>query len=408
MAKSKIYVGLEIGTTKTCMVVGEVKPDGNLIILGVGETRTSGVRKGEITDYPQVRVGLKDALIKAEDICDVDISSVLLSVTGAHITGVNNRGTFRLPDDEEEVHAGHIDEGTEIARDLPIPSDHVYIHNIIRNYLLDGQEHSVTPEGLLGRSLDVDYHIVHGIRTRIQNSIKCVRETPLEVDDIVFAPLAAAQAALDRKEKDSGALLIDIGGGTTDYVLYLNGAIAASGCIPLGGDHISNDIHLLTHIPFTRAEELKKTEGDASGDPARGIGKVKVLDDNGCEEMEIERELLNGIIHSRLKEILTLVVNRLPENALRNIGDGIYITGGTSRMRGLYDLAEQIFPGIPIYQAEQSDQTNVSGVHANFRDPQYTTAVGLIRYAQILDAEREAGPKKSKIAKFFRALWPFG
>jgi cell division protein FtsA len=213
---------------------------------------------------------------------------------------------------------------------------------------------------------------------------------------------------LDRKEKDSGALLIDIGGGTTDYVLYLNGAIAASGCIPLGGDHISNDIHLLTHIPFTRAEELKKTEGDASGDPARGIGKVKVLDDNGCEEMEIERELLNGIIHSRLKEILTLVVNRLPENALRNIGDGIYITGGTSRMRGLYDLAEQIFPGIPIYQAEQSDQTNVSGVHANFRDPQYTTAVGLIRYAQILDAEREAGPKKSKIAKFFRALWPFG
>jgi cell division protein FtsA len=223
------------------------------------------------------------------------------------------------------------------------------------------------------------------------------------VDDVVFAPIATAQVALDREQKDAGALVIDIGGGTTDYVLYINGAIAASGCIPVGGDHITNDIHLITHIPFSRAEELKKNEGDASGDPARGVGKVKIVDDQGYEEGEIERAELNGIINSRLEETLYLILDQLPKNALRSVGAGVFITGGTSRMRGFTDLADRVFD-LPIYQAEQS---NINGVHANFRDPQYSTAVGLIRYAQILDAERDAAGK-NKFGRAMKALWPFG
>ncbi|MBT8038259.1 MAG: cell division protein FtsA [Verrucomicrobiae bacterium] len=404
MAKTKIHVGLEIGTTKTCMVVGEVKPDGSVKILGVGETRSAGIRKGEISDYPQARAGVKDALLKAEDVCDVDISSVLLAVTGSHIEGVNNRGTFRLPDEEDEVHAGHLEEATEIARDLAIPGDHVYLHNFIRHYRLDQHEHTVSPIGLLGRSLDVDFHIVHGIRSRIQNSIKCVREIPLEVDDVVFAPIATAQVALEREQKDAGALVIDIGGGTTDYVLYLKGAIAASGCIPVGGDHITNDIHLITRIPLSRAEALKKSEGDASGDPARGIGNVKVIDDNGFEEGEIKRSLLNDVINGRLEETLSLVRDRLPADALQGVGAGVFLTGGTSRMRGFSDLAHAFFD-LPIYLAEQA---NISGVHANFRDPQYSTAVGLIRYAQILEAERGGEGGGGTMNKIMKSIWPFG
>lgn len=402
MAKSKIHVGLEIGTTKTCMVVGEVKPDGSVKILGVGETRSAGVRKGEISDYPQARAGLKEALLKAEDLCDVDISSVLLAVTGVHIQGVNNRGTYRLPDEEEEVHEGHLAEATEIARDLAIPGDHVYLHNFIRYYRLDGQEHAVNPVGLLGRSLEVDFHIVHGVRTRIQNSIKCVREIPLDVDDVVFAPIATAQVALDREHKDVGALVIDIGGGTTDYVLYLKGAIAASGCIPVGGDHVTNDIHLITKIPLSRAEELKKTEGDCSGDPARGIGDVAIKDDHGLVEGKIKRSLLNDIIHGRLEEALCLVRDRLPPNALQEIGSGVFLTGGSSRMRGITELANGVF-GLSVYVADPAD---MSGVHANFRDPQYSTAVGLIRYAQILEAEREASTGGA-ISRALRSFWPF-
>ncbi|MGB2402580.1 MAG: cell division protein FtsA [Akkermansiaceae bacterium] len=402
MAKSKIHVGLEIGTTKTCMVVGEVKPDGSVKILGVGETRSAGIRKGEITDYPQAKAGVKEALLQAEDICDVDISSVLLSVTGLHIEGVNNLGTYRLPDEEEEIHEGHLAEATEIARDLAIPADHVYLHNFIRHYRLDGQEHAVSPVGLLGRSLEVDFHIVHGVRTRIQNSIKCVREIPLDVDDVVFAPIATAQVALEREHKDAGALVIDIGGGTADYVLYLKGAIAASGCIPVGGDHITNDIHLVTKIPLSRAEELKKNEGDCSGDPARGVGNVPVKDDQGLVESEIKRSLLNEIIHGRLEETLRLIRDRLPDGSLNGVGSGVFLTGGTSRMRGLTELANEVF-GLSIYVA---DQVNMSGVHASFRDPQYSTAVGLIRYAQILDAEREA-ETKGFFGKIMRLFWPF-
>lgn len=403
MAKSKIHVGLEIGTTKTCMVVGEVKPDGSVKILGVGETRSAGIRKGEITDYPQAKAGVKEALLQAEDICDVDISSVLLSVTGTHIEGVNNLGTYRLPDEEEEIHEGHLAEATEIARDLAIPGDHVYLHNFIRHYRLDGQEHAVSPVGLLGRALEVDFHIVHGVRTRIQNSIKCVREIPLDVDDVVFAPIATAQVALEREHKDSGALVIDIGGGTADYVLYLKGAIAASGCIPVGGDHITNDIHLVTKIPLSRAENLKKTEGDCSGDPARGVGNVPVKDDQGLVEGEIKRSLLNEVIHGRLEETLRLIRDRLPEAALQGVGSGVFLTGGTSRMRGLTELANEVF-GLSIYVA---DQVNMSGVHASFRDPQYSTAVGLIRYAQILDAEREA-ESRGFFGSVLKFLWPFG
>jgi cell division protein FtsA len=402
MAKSKIHVGLEIGTTKTCMVVGEVKPDGSVKILGVGETRSAGIRKGEITDYPQAKAGVKEALLQAEDICDVDISSVLLSVTGLHIDGVNNLGTYRLPDEEEEIHEGHLAEATEIARDLAIPADHVYLHNFIRHYRLDGQEHAVSPVGLLGRSLEVDFHIVHGVRTRIQNSIKCVREIPLDVDDVVFAPIATAQVALEREHKDAGALVIDIGGGTADYVLYLKGAIAASGCIPVGGDHITNDIHLVTKIPLSRAEELKKNEGDCSGDPARGVGNVPVKDDQGLVESEIKRSLLNEIIHGRLEETLRLIRDRLPDGCLNGVGSGVFLTGGTSRMRGLTELANEVF-GLSIYVA---DQVNMSGIHASFRDPQYSTAVGLIRYAQILDAEREA-ETKGFFGKLMRLFWPF-
>ena len=247
--RTKIHVGLEIGTSKTCVVVGEVKADSAVKILGIGVTKTAGVRKGEIYDFAQARACLKDAIAKAEDASDVEIGSVFLAVTGSHIQGVNNRGTFRLPDGEPTVAPEHVEEARTIAREVHIPQDHVYLHPIIRNYWLDGLEHSTTPVGLFGKTVEADFHIVHGIGNRIQNSIKLVREMPLEVDDIVFSPIATAQMALDREQRERGALVIDIGGGTTDYALYLNGAIAASGCIPVGGDHVTNDIHLVTGLP---------------------------------------------------------------------------------------------------------------------------------------------------------------
>lgn len=403
MARSKIHVGLEIGSTKTVMVVAEIKPDESAKILGLGETRTAGVRKGEIADYKQVRACVKSALLEAEDVSDVVIKSVFLSVTGSHILGVNNTGTFRLPEEEQEVGYNHLDEVREIARDIAIPSDHVYLHHLARHYTLDGQTHTTVPYGLLGRSLEADYHIVHGIRTRIQNSIKCVREIPLDVDDVVFAPIASAQICLNRERKEDGALVIDIGGETTDYVLYLDGAIAASGCVPVGGNHISNDIHLVTHIPFSKAEKVKIAEGNASGDPATSVGVVKVEDEKGFPPIEIARQLLNDVIRGRLEEAFEFVLEGLPEDSLQKVGTGVFLTGGTSQLKGIGELACEMF-GLPVYKPEQPD---VSGVHAYFKDPQYATALGLIRYAQILDEERPAAGV-GKLKGLVKAIWPFG
>lgn len=400
--RTKIHVGLEIGTSKTCVVVGEVKADSAVKILGIGVTKTAGVRKGEIYDFAQVRACLRDAIAKAEDASDVEIGSVFLAVTGSHIQGVNHRGTFRLPDGEPTVSADHVEEARSIARDVHIPQDHVYLHPIIRNYILDGLEHSSSPVGLFGKTVEADFHVVHGIGTRIQNSIKLVREIQLEVDDIVFSPIATAQMALDREQRERGALVIDIGGGTTDYALYLNGAITASGCIPVGGDHVTNDIHLVTGLPFSKAERLKIKEGDASADPVRSVGTAKLTDERGFLDVEVERRMLNDIIRQRLEETLRLVRARLPEGSVEAIGAGIFLTGGTSLMRGFSELAFDVF-GRDIYRPEPPE---ISGVQASFKDPHYATAIGLIRYAQILETERAKPPGFFK--RLFRMFWPFG
>ncbi len=325
-----------------------------------------------------------------------------MAVTGNHIQGVNNLGTFRLPDNESEVRQEHVDEVKEIAADLQLPSEHVYIHNLVRHFNLDGQQHANTPVGLIGRTLDAGFHIIHGIETRIQNSIKCVRETPLDVDDVVFSPVASAQIALTKSRKEAGALVIDIGGGTTDFILYLDGAIAASGCVPVGGDHITNDIHLVTHVPLSKSEKIKVTEADVSGDPAKSVGIVKVTDDKGFPDVEVQRQELNEVARWRLEETFEIVKKQLPDGWVDNVGTGVFLTGGTSLMNGIGELACEVF-GIPVYRPERPE---VSGIHAYFKDPKYSTALGLIRYAQILDDER---PEKSGgMGTFVKALWPFG
>jgi cell division protein FtsA len=400
--RTKIHVGLEIGTSKTCLVVGEVRADTAVKILGIGSTRTAGVRKGEIYDFPQARACFKEALAKAEDESDVEIHSVFLAVTGSHIHGVNNRDSFRIPEGHKIVAPEHVETVREIARDIKIPPDNSPIHNIIRGYYLDGLEQGTSPAGLHGRTIEADFHIVHGIANRIQNSIKIVRESGIEVDDVVFSPIATAQMALERPQRDRGALVIDIGGGTTDYALYLGGAIAASGCIPVGGDHVTNDIHLVTGLPFTKAEKLKITEGDASADPARSVGTAKLIDDRGFAEVEVRRSILNEVIRQRLEETLRLVRQRLPEGSVQEIGAGIFLTGGSSLMRGFTELAFDVFKR-DIYRPESSE---IGTGSTSYKDPQYATAIGLIRYAQILETEQaRPGGIGRRIKDLF---WPFG
>jgi cell division protein FtsA len=401
MAVSNIYVGLEIGTSKVCIIVGEVRGDGAIKILGVGQHPSAGVRKGEIVDPETVQTCLHDALARAEERSDVEVNTVFLAVTGSHIQSMNNRGTIRVSDDQMEISGEDLEEVKKIARDVPVPKENGYIHSIIQHYYVDGQEKVLNPLGMLGQKLEADYHIINGVKTRIQNSIKCVREVPIEVEDIVFAPVAAAQVVLNREAKNEGALLIDVGGGTTDYICFVDGAVVASGCVPIGGDHITNDIALVLKIPLARAEKLKVDHGSASLKNTRNI-EIAIGGESG---KTVEQDLLNQIMNARAIELLSVVAEPLQKQGLlAKLGKGIFLTGGSSLMTGIGDVAEDIF-GIPVQKA---GSTAMSGPSALFENPQYATPVGLIRYAQLLDDQRPKKSALSKLGKSFEKIFGGG
>src|SRR4029079_18118742 len=387
MASNDLMVGLEIGTSKICVVVGEARLDGTTKILGVGQAPSRGVRKGEIVDFETAMKCVLEALSDAETKSDVMIKGVYVGVTGAHIQSFNNRGCVMLPDDHEEIDEQDIEDVKINAREVSIPAQNAFLHSIIQHYQVDGQDGVLNPVGMLGQKLEADFHIIHGVRTRIQNTIRCVKELPLEVEDVVFNALASAQVVLTQQQKNLGALVIDIGGGTTDFILYVDGAVKQSGTIGIGGDHITNDISMGLRIPMTRAEKLKIEERSAVLGNSLPGETVLLKDDSGFAGKEIERETLNTIIHFRMRECFELLKRRLDEEPyLGYLGAGIFITGGCSLLSGIDYLASEIFE-IP---ANLTHAQAAWGVTSAVENPQFSTGIGLVKFAQVMHTDRPA------------------
>jgi cell division protein FtsA len=379
MARDRIVVGLEVGTSKICAVSAELKHDGTIQILGVGEAPSRGVRKGEIVDIENCGKCIREALADAEEKSDVMIKNVYLGITGAHIQSFNNRGSYTLPDDREKVDEGDFSRVQEAARTAPIPSQNMFLHTILQHYYVDGQDGILNPVGMHGRKLEADFHIIHGVANRVRNSIQCLCDLDIEIEDIVFTPYAAAQAVLDPTQKSTGAILVDIGGGTSDYIVYAGGAVKQSGVVGIGGDHITNDLSLGLRIPMGKAEKLKIDEGSCvTGNSIPG--EVVVLkDEHGFAGREIEREMLNTIIHMRVRETFELLKRELDRGRYHEYaGAGMVLTGGSSALRGIQHVAEEIFQ-MPVQVCRAQ---NVAGVTSAFENPQYSTAIGLVKYAQ--------------------------
>ncbi len=399
MATGDLMVGLEIGTSKICVVVGEGRPDGTIKILGVGQAPSRGVRKGEIVDFETAMKCVHEAVVDAETKSDFMIESVYVAVAGSHIQSFNNRGAVVLPEDRDEIDEQDIEDVKISAREVSIPAQNAFLHSIIQHYHVDGQDGVLNPVGMLGEKLEADFHIIHGVRTRIQNTIRCVKELPLEVEDVVFSALAAAQVVLTPQQKSLGALVIDIGGGTTDYILYVDGVVKQTGVIGVGGDHITNDISMGLRIPMTRAEKLKIEEGSVTLGNCLPGETVQLKDDSGFAGKEIERETLNTIIHLRLRETFELLKRKLEEEPFINfISEGVFITGGCSHLKGIDHLAEEIFE-LP---ARVAHAQTMSGLTSAFENPQFSTAIGLIRYAQAVQAER---PQRNRFGNLFRKFF---
>ena len=385
MASNDLIVGLEIGTSKICVVVGEGRPDGAIKILGVGQAPSRGVRKGEIVDFETAMKCVHEAVVDAEQKSDVMIRSVYVAVAGSHIQSFNNRGCVVLPEDRDEIDEHDIEDVKISAREVSIPAQNAFLHSIIQHYHVDGQDGVLNPIGMLGEKLEADFHIIHGVRNRIQNTIRCVKELPLDVEDVVFSPLASAQVVVTQHQKNLGALVIDIGGGTTDYILYVDGAVKQSGILAVGGDHITNDISMGLRIPMTRAEKLKIEEGSVILGNCLPGETIVLKDDSGFAGKEVERETLNTIIHMRLRECLELLKRQLEQESFINFtGAGIFITGGCSLLNGIDHLAEEIFE-MPAHVAHAQ---TMSGLTSAFENPQFSTAIGLIKYAQAVQADR--------------------
>ena len=381
MASDQIFVGLEIGTTKICVIVSEGRSDGTISILGVGETPSRGVRKGEIVDLATVTECVREAILDAEDKTNVEIGNVWVAISGAHLRSFNNRGTLVLPE-ERQIEPEDLETVETNAKEVALPPPNIFLHTILQAYHVDGNRNVIDPLTSEGALLEADFHIVHGIKTRIHNTLRCIESLKLGIEDVVLSSLASAQVVLNQDQKNYGALMIDVGGGTTDYIVYIDGSVRHSGVLAVGGDHITSDISVGLRLPIARAEVLKIQEGSAA-DPSNSEGGIISLqNDPGFMGCEIDRSSLDTIIHLRVREIFELIRNDIESAGEGMLGliRGVMITGGCSRLRGIASVAEEIFD-LPV---ELTRARNVGGATQVFENPQYSTAIGLTKYAKVI------------------------
>src|SRR5580692_8806761 len=341
---SNIIVGLEIGTSKVCAVVGEVNADGLLNVIGLGQSRSRGVRKGEIADTRQAEEDVRNAIVEAEQMADVEIRSVYLGVTGGHIRGFNNRGVHPVVSADREISEEDIQDVIKNAKAINLPTENSVIHAIRQHFFVDGHDGVTNPVGMLGSRLEVDVHVVHGNTNRLQNVIRLVKGLQLEVEEIVSNGLASSLALLTGEQKELGALVIDIGGGTTDYVVYSDGVIKHTGVLAIGGDHVSNDLGHGLKVPLSRAEKLKLEHGAALVDETMKGRTLTITNELGLPLKTINVEHLQRIMSLRLEEVFQIIASDLEQAGLTDyLGAGVFLCGGCARTPHIARLAEPVF-----------------------------------------------------------------
>jgi cell division protein FtsA len=397
LAKEKIIVGLEVGTSKVCAVVGEVLDDGNIMVIGVGRADSQGVRKGEIVNIDAAVECIHAAVADAEESAGVEIHNVFASVSGGHVRSFNNRGTVAVTSDEREISEEEVRSVLLNAKAVNIPMDHVVIHAIRQHFFVDGHDGIQNPVGMIGAKLEADVHVIYGVRTRLQNTIKCIKHVPLDVANIAVSGFASALAVLTSEHQQLGAVVIDMGGGTTDYLVYSGGTIQHSGVLAVGGDHITNDIAIGLRIPMNRAETLKLEHGSVEVPPDDEI--ITLKREVGLPDRQVSKQQLCRVMNLRVEETLGLVKKELEKQKLLDyLGAGVFITGGCARLRGLESLAGQVF-GLPVHIGHS---LTVGGPTSAIESPEYSTAIGLVRYA--LGSQRDQHQPPSPFQKMSRSF----
>ncbi len=385
---SSIIVGLDIGTSKVCATVGELSEGGALNIIGIGQAKSRGVRKGEIIDSATTAEDVRNAIVEAEQMADVEIRSVYLGVTGGHVRGFSNRGFHPVVSNDREIMEEDVRDVIKNAKTINLSAENRVVHVIRQHFLVNGQEGVRNPVGMVGSRIEVDVHVVHGNLNRLQNPIRAVKGLQIEVEDIVFTGLASALALLNSQQKELGALVIDLGGGTTEFVVYADGTIKHTGVLAVGGDHISNDLAYGLKIALSRAERLKIDHGSALVKPEAKGRTIPLTNDHGLPERSINLEHLHRIMSLRVEEIFELIAQELQAAALlHRIRAGVFLCGGGAHIPGVQELARDIFE-----MPTSVGKTNcLSGLRSALEEPEFAASIGLVKFGSFEQQKRMAG-----------------
>ena len=387
MADAPTITGLDVGTSKICAVIGELGPTG-VDVIGIGQHPSRGLRKGVVVNIDSTVEAIKRAVQEAEQMAGVEIDSVYASIGGGHLGGMNSQGVVAVQGRGREVTAVDVERAIEVARDVHLPADREILHVLSQSFTVDDHDGIREPIGMLGGRLGVAVHLVTGAAAAVQNVVRSVNRAGLTVRDVVLQPLASAESVLMPDERELGVILIDIGGGTTDVALFREGAVWHTAVIPLGGDHITNDIAVGLRTPPADAEELKKAHGCARTALILEDETVEVPSIGGRKPRVLSRQTLSRIIQARVEEILTLVARGTAQAGLEDAATaGAVVTGGATLMEGVPELAEAILDlpvrrGIPKW---------VGGFYDRVESPIYATAVGLVLHG----ARRDRQPRGS-------------
>ncbi len=385
---SDIIAGLDIGTSKIAAVIAKVRPDSTLEIVGFGSAPSRGLRKGVVSDIDLTVHAIQRAVDEAERMSGITVESVYVGVAGSHVKSRNSHGMVAIRG--QEVTDEDVQRVLEAAKTVPISSDQRILHTIPQSFTLDGQSGIRQPVGMSGVRLEAHVHIVTGSVSAVQNITKCVERCGLQVADVVLEQLASAEAVLLEEEKDLGVCLVDIGGGTTDIALFYQGAIHHTGVIDVAGDQVTNDIALGLRTPTHAAEEIKKKWGVCLATLVSEGEEIEVPSVGDRPARCMSRRNLAAIIEPRYEELFQLIQqDHLRINGFQNLtAAGIVLTGGSSRMLGAVELAEEVFH-MPVRLGVPQ---GIRGVTDNLLSPEYATTVGLLHYGLRKRSSPEPGP----------------
>ncbi len=381
-------MALDIGSTKTVALIGELDEDGGVKFAALGAAESKGWRKGQIVNLALAVSSIRRAVEEAETITNVPVESALVGVAGAHVRGVNSRGGITVGARPRDIQREDIRRAVEAARGVQLPEDREVLHVLPQEFFLDAQDNIRDAIGMVGQRLEANVHIVTASGTATQNIVTAVNRAGVRVDDTVLEPLASAEACLTQDERELGSCLLDIGGGTTELIAYASGVVRHTAAVPVGGDHFTNDLAVGLRTPIPEAEKIKCEHAIAFRELLTEDFPIEIASVGDRPPRTIFARMLSDIVEPRAQELLMLVRDELRRGGVESqIPAGIILTGGGAHLRGLCELAERVF-NLPVRVAAPR---GLAGMSVEDSRPEYSTAVGLVLYGA--RARRTAGAR---------------